>query len=102
MFDEYEEIKRLFKENKDVKYVSLTYVDDYKTLMQSFMIRKKDFTESEGKVLNYWLSQVNPNLKKLQDITTYKEGQIAIKTNYYDDVGNVIRTFYYKRGKMCK
>lgn len=101
MFNEYKEIKRLFKENKAVKSVSLTYVDDYKTLEQSFMINKKDFIESEGKVLSCCLLQVNPNLKRLSEITTYKEGQIAIKTNYYDDVGHIIRTFYYKKGKMC-
>lgn len=97
MFEE-REIKRLFREYKKVEHVSLTYIDEFRTLQQSFMISKKEFIESGGKVLNWWLSTINPNLTKLYEITTYKEIHEPIKTLYYDKYSNVIGKYYYKRG----
>lgn len=94
MFEE-KEIRRLFMEYNKIHFISLTYRDKFRTLHQSFMISKKEFIESDGKVLNFWLSNINPNLTILDEITTYKEFEIPVKTVSYDKHKNIIGKYYY-------
>lgn len=91
------EIRKLFKEYKKIKYVSLTYVDEYASLSQSFIINKEEFIKSKGNVLRYWLSVINSNLTRLYNITTYKENHQPVKSNYYDKYCNIIEKYYYKK-----
>lgn len=85
--------------NENYAYIKESYTDIDRTLMQSFMLSKKEIKESNGQAIILQRKRINPHLSWHFSTQYLNEDYSCIREFYYNPDGEIVSVFEYPNNR---
>lgn len=85
--------------NEKYAYIKESYTDIDRTLMQSFMLSKKEIKESNGQAIILQRKKINPHLLWHFSTQYLNEDYSCIREFYYNPDGEIVSVFEYPNNR---